>query len=573
MPNNPPVIPVTQVAAGSRALVVYEARSVANGGGRMMALDPANVGGVPIPAFRPVNAVPAAGTLVGEAILNTTTGLSYVWTINGWVSIVPPAIVTYPTDTDVLNDRPAVGTYAFSQSTGNLFVRFDPGTGAIWRRIGISNYTTEALLLADTAQPDGTMGFAADTSTYWSYQNGAWFPVTMLHQTEAQILAQTLPAGTIAYATDTQVFWVRTGTVWSPLSTQIDTEANILASTPGDGVTAYSTDTNIMWQRIVGRWQPASNIVDTEANIRALGPHRGQVAVALDTGRFFVGDGSNWIGQPWRDYPTQAALLADAPPVSTLAVAIDTGYVFYRAVANWIPVNRFAVPVGNTDPPDATSSQGDLFYNSTQLTAKVYDGANWDPLGGKQGFAIGAIQQSILSSAQFMAALPAAERSDWHLADGGDITGSSLAAVTGVNTVPDLRGAFLRMAGTNASNPAWQGGSLGGYEEDTTRIPRNTALTTGSAGAHTHSLGWYDQEAAGMVQQYGAFNAANPSPQVGHMNKIEDPGDGGNSAEGSANELEMAVSTDGQHTHTITGGGDRETRPKTYSINYFIKIN
>ena len=31
----------------------------------------------------------------------------------------------------------------------------------------------------------------------------------------------------------------------------------------------------------------------------------------------------------------------------------------------------------------------------------------------------------------------------------------------------------------------------------------------------------------------------------------------------------------GNHTHTVTinGGGDRETRPNSFSVNHFIKIN
>ena len=31
----------------------------------------------------------------------------------------------------------------------------------------------------------------------------------------------------------------------------------------------------------------------------------------------------------------------------------------------------------------------------------------------------------------------------------------------------------------------------------------------------------------------------------------------------------------GNHSHTVTinGGGDEETRPKTYSVNYYVKIN
>jgi hypothetical protein len=35
------------------------------------------------------------------------------------------------------------------------------------------------------------------------------------------------------------------------------------------------------------------------------------------------------------------------------------------------------------------------------------------------------------------------------------------------------------------------------------------------------------------------------------------------------------TSTDGNHAHTVTinGGGDTETKPKSYAVNYYIKVN
>jgi len=35
------------------------------------------------------------------------------------------------------------------------------------------------------------------------------------------------------------------------------------------------------------------------------------------------------------------------------------------------------------------------------------------------------------------------------------------------------------------------------------------------------------------------------------------------------------MDSDGSHSHTlsVTGGGDTETRPKSYAVNYFIKVN
>jgi hypothetical protein len=72
-----------------------------------------------------------------------------------------------------------------------------------------------------------------------------------------------------------------------------------------------------------------------------------------------------------------------------------------------------------------------------------------------------------------------------------------------------------------------------------------------------------------MLQQYYNNTASAPSALAKHMWKREDPG-AGNQAEGS--EMEMATSTDGNHTHTITGG-DTETRPKTYCVNFWIKVD
>jgi hypothetical protein len=69
------------------------------------------------------------------------------------------------------------------------------------------------------------------------------------------------------------------------------------------------------------------------------------------------------------------------------------------------------------------------------------------------------------------------------------------------------------------------------------------------------------------------------------MNKIEDPHHAANPAEQQANEKEMATSSDGahkhtlvpvkDHTHTLTvaTGGDHETLPKSYTVNYFVKVN
>lgn len=162
---------------------------------------------------------------------------------------------------------------------------------------------------------------------------------------------------------------------------------------------------------------------------------------------------------------------------------------------------------------------------------------------------VGSIQQSMLSESQFRTALGlnSVEERKWVLADGRDVSGSKYAQITGSSKVPDLRGAFLRMAGQN-NNPAWTGGSLNGYQEDTTRRPR-TNFTTDSQGAHTHS-----GATSSPSNNFGTYAAGVNNHITGYT---------GTTTTGS----------NGGHTHTVTGGGDTETRPKNYSVNYYIKVN
>ena len=478
------------MAAGQRYLAIYEQNP---DGGSLLALSPGAATGVSIPAIRPVTSIPAAGQIAGEAILNTTNGLSYVWDGNRWNAIVPPSIVPYPTDADVWADAIAQpGVYAFSQATGNLFVRFNNGANDVWRQIGIRHFT-DIVQLQAAAVVDGSFAYVQNNNTFWVYKNSSWHIISVYQDTEAAILA------------------------------------------------ADASEYN------------------------------GAIAVAVDTGKLFISDGAGWIGQPFRDYATEVALLAATPPDGTMAVAKDTGMVFYYTGGNWKAINRYATPKGTTDPAAAASVEGDLFYNSTDKVAKVYDGAGWQNLGAPSQWAIGSIQQSILTHAQFTAALPATERGKWMIATGQDSTGTALAIATGQNKLPDLRAAYLRMAGQNASNSAWKGGSLGDWQEDNTARPKQQFITN-DTGNHYHSLGTYDQERHQFMQQYHSFTASNPSPLMKGKMKGEDANLAG-TAEGTSNELETATSTDGQHMHAISGGGDAETRPKTYVVNYFIKVD
>lgn len=123
----------------------------------------------------------------------------------------------------------------------------------------------------------------------------------------------------------------------------------------------------------------------------------------------------------------------------------------------------------------------------------------------------------------------------------------SLHNIVGQN-LPDLRGLFLR--GLNEGRIGeWRDPVerlIGGLQLDATKRPHN-AFTTDLQGNHRHGL--FDWRYHNRRDDPGNF---------GHMESRPD---------GTKQYTEYA----GAHTHTITGGGDSETRPKNICVNWIIK--
>lgn len=175
-------------------------------------------------------------------------------------------------------------------------------------------------------------------------------------------------------------------------------------------------------------------------------------------------------------------------------------------------------------------------------------------------FTVGDIKQSILTEPQFIAELGVVEGRKWVLADGRNVSGTRYETLTGSSTVPDLRGAYIRMAGQNATNAAWNGGALNAYQEDSTKLPTVPFTgTTDNTGSHTHVL-W--QQRMNQYSGYGYSSVPNTSSE-------------GIAAGGATSVDGRNMAADGGHTHTATinGGGDSETKPKTYATNFFIKVD
>jgi hypothetical protein len=227
--------------------------------GKMFALNPGTAGGVGIPAFSTVATTPAAGNVVGEAIINTTNNSALVWDGNHWVPIVPAAIIPYATDAALLGDvnQPA-GSYGSTQDTGNMYIK----TAAGWRIVGIRIYANAAALLAATPV-NHSLGMAADENTLWVYVGAAWRCITTRPMaTGDDIIAwTTAPNHTVAIAQDTgvQMMMVRGATgpgVWRPLSIwNALTLQQIQAATwPQTGQIAVATATGDAFVRVGPQW-------------------------------------------------------------------------------------------------------------------------------------------------------------------------------------------------------------------------------------------------------------------------------------------------------------------------------
>jgi hypothetical protein len=497
-----------------RRLVVAEVDPHDPHNGELFAISPNTATGISLPTFRIGNTLPTVGNTVGESFYEQSTKKAFVWNGSAWREVAASPVKRFVDRTALLADTvEPVGTFAVTADTGEVYIKQVTG----WAFIGIKEYGTAALLLADAVQT-GAIATALDEGSLWQKQTSGWRCISIRELADLAAVQ-----------------------AW--------------AGTPSQGVhvgdTALALDNELTYVRTSAGWRPESLWEDTEANIRAATwPLNGQEAIATDTGRTFARIGGAWIEEPIQHYADETTLLAATVPNGTLAWADDTNVVFTRAAGTWHRISGPQVSVGTTVP--TTPGAGDMFYDTapTGTGLQMYDGTQWQVAGAPNGvlWMVGSIQQSVLTEAQFSTQLGAAEAGKWVLADGRSATGTAYATVTGNATVPDLRGAYLRMAGVNATNTAWNGGTLNSRQEDTTRRPRNTAFTTSHIGNHTHV---YQRAVTGYDQGVNAYSANN-----------NDGGQVRTQSEGA-----------GAHSHTITGGGDTETRPKTYSVNYFIKVN
>lgn len=199
---------------------------------------------------------------------------------------------------------------------------------------------------------------------------------------------------------------------------------------------------------------------------------------------------------------------------------------FYTNAATATTPNGAQITHAETLEVTSSSVVYDSQMTSDSLTRKEYVDTEISNAvaGASSGGFIGDIKPSLLTSAQMSAI-----STDWILANGGSCIGTAYATLTGNNTVPDLRGQFLRGLDTSGTvDKDGQSRTLGSSQSDATAkngLFLNIRTTDSSSPWHERS------------DIISGSSPPNNSPSGNAIN------------------------------------GDLETRPVNVAVNYFIKVN
>lgn len=161
---------------------------------------------------------------------------------------------------------------------------------------------------------------------------------------------------------------------------------------------------------------------------------------------------------------------------------------------------------------------------------------------------IGEIKASMLTLAQFQAQFG----TNWVLADGASATGTKYATLTGAYVLPDCRGVALRGKNNGSTRNPDGDLALGTYQADL-------------YGSHTHAQdAHYHVGGYGNGAGYGGYSYGSTS--VGTPNSTQN-NNLGHASHARSNPNTTTV------TATNQNSGGNETRMKTVTVNYFIKVN
>ncbi len=214
--------------------------------------------------------------------------------------------------------------------------------------------------------------------------------------------------------------------------------------------------------------------------------------------------------------------------------------------------------------------------------------------------AIGSIQQSLLTEAQFQAVMGT---TDWVLANGQGVSGSQYNLITGNANVPNLKGCYIRMAGgnsggvgqvqeesvdvSNLSASTQIGGttvSIGGTSVTTSgnsnQLNNKGGLKTASVSAgfsikysrmYTKQLtgtGWTFKPIGNTSLSYTTTTFEVNAPYHSHTLNLN-----GNFTMSGTTTTDTRTTSVETRSASITGDSSIKTEPTHLLLNYFIKIN
>jgi hypothetical protein len=175
----------------------------------------------------------------------------------------------------------------------------------------------------------------------------------------------------------------------------------------------------------------------------------GSYAVSSETGNFFIMGQSGWRAANSRTYSDLATANTETNVNNgQIAWLIAEQMLVVRVGTRWervVDTPRMTVSAALPTTPVA----GDMHYDPANKKLQIYDGSVW--AWAYYGAIVGEIKHSMLTEQQFATAVGTIEAPKWMLCDGRSCAGTSFATIAGLNTVPDLRGAFLRGAGQNGN--------------------------------------------------------------------------------------------------------------------------
>ena len=309
-----------------------------------------------------------------------------------------------------------------------------------------------------------------------------------------------------------------------------------------------------------------------------------QAAHGFTLGQQIYFDGTNW-------------LLASAAAVQTLRVATvgqvvspDQFLAVFEGVLQW-PAHGFtlgavyylsdSVPgaVTPTAPPAAASFAQPCLKAITPDLVRVLEFVIPEPSVGSA-----SPTGTVIGFGGTVATLPPG----WLLCNGGEYAGTQYPDLFGVIgtlygtpnqignfKVPDLRGRYVVMADHGSSRLSNVTSGVapflaeGALANDMTRMPRAGVWGISTAGAHTHTAQSAGAHTHSIDNSYrrnisGPFALGQTDPGgVNWSNTVA-----GNT--GSAGAHTHGTDSQGNHTHTITGG-DYQSRPESVVANYIIK--